>query len=531
MMFPRLRCLIVFLAVLVWLGLSPLSAQSESQEHNAVDSIVIGSKLFPESRILAEMMSQMIESETDIRVDRRLGLGGTMVCFQAMRSGDLDIYPEYTGTGLVTVLGLDLAQASPLRTYLTVAREFRDQFSLVWLEPWGFNNTYALALRQDTAEKLGIETISDLREHQDSLQVGVSHEFLSRPDGFPGLQKLYDLHLSQVRGLEHSLAYQAMATKDIDVTDAFSTDGELLRYNLKLLTDDRALFPPYQGAPIVRQEILLARPEIGEVLNKLAWRIDDEKMRRLNYRVQVDKVSIAQVAREFLQEEGLLEGSSGKSAGELNSQDSMFGELQSQIATTGRLTGQHLTLVGLSLGMAVLVGVPLGVFITRHRRFSQTVLSISGVIQTIPSIALLAFFIAVPGLGLGLRSAVLALFLYALLPIVRNTYTGILGIDPRLLESARGIGLTQRQILRVVEIPLATKTIMAGVRTSAVINVGVATLAAFIGAGGLGDPIVTGLQLNDPSLILWGAIPAALLALVVDKVLGMLETKLSPNGG
>lgn len=516
--------------ILAWVAWGPSFAQIESPEKPELGSIVIGSKLFPESRILAELMSQILESQTDLRVERRLGLGGTMVCVQAMKSGDLDVYPEYTGTGLVTVLGMDLPQADPLRTYLTVAREFRERYNLVWLEPWGFNNTYALALRKETAEKLGIETISALRDHQDSLQVGVSHEFLSRPDGFPGLSKTYGLQLSQIRGLEHSLAYQAMANKNIDVTDAFSTDGELLRYDLKLLVDDRALFPPYQGAPIIRGEVLQSRPEIAEVLNKLAWRIDDEKMRQLNYRAQVENVSIPEVAREFLLEEGLLKDSEGDGVA-TDKDEKKFSELQAQIASTGRLTGQHLTLVGLSLGMAVLVGVPLGVFITRHRGLSQTVLSISGVIQTIPSIALLAFFIAVPGLGLGLRSAVLALFLYALLPIVRNTYTGILGIDPRLLEAARGIGLTEQQILRVVELPLATKTIMAGVRTSAVINVGVATLAAFIGAGGLGEPIVTGLQLNDPYLILWGAIPAALLALLVDKVLALLETRLSPNGG
>lgn len=524
----KLRCLSTLLIILFWVGLSPVAAQPADQQDD-LTTVIIGSKLFPESRILAELMSQIIELETDLTVERRQGLGGTMVCLQAMRGGDLDIYPEYTGTGLVTILGVDLPEADPLRTYLTVQRGFRDQFDLEWLEPWGFNNTYALALRKETVEKLGLETISDLKEHEDTLRVGVSHEFLSRQDGFPGLEKVYGLELSHIRGLEHSLAYQAMANENIDVTDAFSTDGELLRYDLELLIDNRSLFPPYQGAPVVRGEVLRARPDIAKVLNRLAWHLDDDKMRHLNYLVQVENKSIPEVAREFLLEEGVLSDANLK-ASLVDEGQQALSKLQSQIATTGRLTGQHLTLVGLSLGMAVLVGVPLGVFITRYPKLSQTVLSISGVIQTIPSIALLAFFIAVPGLGLGLRSAVLALFLYALLPIVRNTYTGILDIDERLLEAARGIGLTQRQILRVVELPLATRTIMAGVRTSAVINVGVATLAAFIGAGGLGDPIVTGLQLNDPYLILWGAIPAAILALIVDKLLGMLETRFSPNG-
>lgn len=529
-MFKKICRWSILTVISVVLLLSSVQAQQAGSDKTKLDTVVIGSKLFPESRILAELMAQLLEARTDLQVERKLGLGGTMVCFQAMRSGDLDIYPEYTGTGLVTVLGIDLPQADPLRTYLAVSREFREKFRLVWLEPWGFNNTYALALRRDTAEELGLETISDLKEYQGSLEVGVSHEFLSRPDGFPGLSSTYGLEFANIRGMEHSLAYQAIANKNIDVTDAFSTDGELLRYDLKLLTNDRSLFPPYQGAPIIRGEVLEARPEVEEILNSLAWRLDNDKMRKLNFRVQEEKISIPQAARDFLLEEGLLEKHEVAGRAVSGNENEAFSKLQRQIATTGRLTGEHLTLVGLSLGLAILVGVPLGIFITRHQQLSQAVLSISGIIQTIPSIALLAFFIAVPGLGLGLRSAVLALFLYALLPIVRNTYTGILQIDPRLLEAARGIGLTERQILRVVELPLATKTIMAGVRTSAVINIGVATLAAFIGAGGLGEPIVTGLQLNDPYLILWGAVPAAVLAVMVDKALGLLELKLAPNG-
>lgn len=523
----RKRSLPIFLFLFFSL-LGPTLAQLDLERPNESDhTIVVGSKLLPESRILAELMSQLLEAHTDFDVVRRLGLGGTMVCFQAMQNGEIDIYPEYTGTGAVTILELDLKLRDPLQTFLVVSRGFRKRFNITWLEPFGFNNTYVLAVHKDVASQFGLETISDLKEVEETVNVGVSHEFLNRADGFPGLQDVYDLNFANIRGMEHSLAYQAVDSRNIDVLDAFSTDGELMRYDLTLLEDDRLLFPPYHGAPLIRQEVLSAHPQIREVLTKLAWRLDDETMRGLNYRVQEEKISIAEVARDFLTEEGLLGEVSVSQEAEAGG---FFSYLQQRAGKTLSLTVEHLTLVGLSLGLAILVGLPLGIFITRYQRFAQPVLSLSGIIQTIPSIALLAFFIAVPGLGLGLRSAVVALFLYALLPIVRNTYTGIQEVDPKLLEAARGIGLTERELLTIVELPLAVRTIMAGVRTSAVINIGVATLAAFIGAGGLGEPIVTGLQLNDPYLILSGAVPAALLAVVVDKALGLLEGGLTPGG-
>lgn len=520
------RLFSVLLALWAALSCGVLAQQpSDSKAPASPKTVTVASKLFPESRILAEIMSQLLEEHADLKVVRKQGLGGTMVCFQALQQGDVDIYPEYTGTGLVTILNEDPAAADPLRTFLQVSQEFQKRYNLVWLSPFGFNNTYALALRKDVAEELGLQTISDLKPYQESLRVAVSHEFLSRPDGFPGLQKTYGLNFSNIKGMEHSLAYQAVASGKVDLIDAYSTDGELERYDLTLLVDDRSLFPPYHGAAIVRAELLEEHPEVRDALESLAWLLDDEAMRRLNFSLQEEKKPLPEVARDFLLQAQLL-GEQGASApGALET--SAFG---GSLRETVRLMGEHLNLVGLSLGLAIIVGVPLGILITRYQHISQAVLSVAGIIQTIPSIALLAFFIAIPGLGLGLRSAVLALFLYALLPIVRNTYTGILQVDSKLLEAARGIGLTQREILRIVELPLATPTIMAGIRTSAVINIGVATLAAFIGAGGLGDPIVTGLQLNDPHLILSGAVPAALLAIVVDKSLGLLESRLAPRG-
>jgi osmoprotectant transport system permease protein len=191
---------------------------------------------------------------------------------------------------------------------------------------------------------------------------------------------------------------------------------------------------------------------------------------------------------------------------------------------------QHMWLTAMAVLLAIAVAVPLGIYLTRNERLSPGVLAAAGVVQTVPSLALLAFMIPIPGLGLGARSAIAALFLYAVLPIIRNTYTAIKEVDADLLEAARGMGLKSGQILRRVELPLATRTIMAGIRTATVISIGIATLAAFIGAGGYGDPILTGLQLNDVPLILSGAIPAALLALVVDFILARVENRLVPRG-
>lgn len=498
----------------------------------AQDTITVASKNFAESQVLGEIMAQMLEAHTELKVLRRLGLGGSKFCFEATVAGQVDCYPGYTGTGAVTILKLEGEQRDPLRTYLEVKRGFEEGYGLTWLQPLGFNNTYVLAVREDTARELGLEKVSDLQGLESQIKPGVSHEFLNRPDGFPGLKKSYGLSFPDATGVDHGLAYQAIANGRTDLIDAYSTDGELLRYKLKALRDDKRFFPPYDAAPVIRVDVIEKHPEVKEALNRLGFQIDEETMQRLNYQVQEEKKPIPQVASEFLVGKGLLrvdQAVKGAAAGGDRSKG-FFGFMLSRMGKTFSLTKRHLYLTTLSLGLAIGLGVPVGIFITRFPVLAQPVLGVAGVIQTVPSIALLAFMIPVPGLGLGTRSAIAALFLYALLPIVRNTFTGIQEVDAGLLEAARGMGLTDRQLLTIVELPLATRTIMAGVRTSAVINVGVATLAAFIGAGGLGDPIVTGLQLNDTNLILAGALPAALLAIGVDQTLGLVERWLSPKG-
>lgn len=489
------------------------------------EPVVVGSKNFTESCVLGEVMAQMIEAHTDIRVERRINLGGTLVCFEALKKGAIDLYAEYTGTGWVEVLHEPGPVGDPLHTYLEVAKGYRDLWHIEWLLPFGLDNTYAIAMREAQAEKLGITTISGLKPHAGELSAGFSIEFMNRDDGWPGLQKAYDLHLQQVRALEHGLAYRAIMAGDIDLIDAYATDAKLLRYPLRTLRDDRGFFPPYNAAPIVRQDTLAAHPELRPLLERLAFRLPDDEIRRLNYRVEEDGLSFAAAAREWLAAEKLI-GDAGPPP-EPTRGGGFFALMASRASETMRLVIQHLGLTAIAVLLAAATAIPIGIAVTRHRAARQLALGAAGVLQTIPSLALLAFMI--PLLGLDVSAAVAALFLYALLPILRNTVTGLQEVDPDLVEAARGMGLRDRQILRYVELPLALRTIMAGVRTAAVISIGVATLAAFIGAGGLGEPIVTGLYLNDVDLILTGAVPAALLAIAADIVLGRVEVWLAPR--
>ncbi len=500
------------------------------------ETLVIGSKDFTESRLLGEIMAQVIENNTTWKVERRLGLGGTMICFSALREGEIDLYAEYTGTGLVAILKQHPG-ADPLYSYYHVRQEFQQDFGLDWLDPFGFNNTYALAMRRDQADQLGIRRISDLNGHPE-LRIGFNHEFLNREDGWVGLRETYDLSLPEPRGIGHGLVYPAIAEGQLDLVNVYTTDGKLEQYDLTVLEDDRLFFPSYHAAPLIRLDLLDRAPELRQALAGLSFSLSDERMRQLNAEVEIHGHPIAEVATKFLRflDEGRLDelyysatGVVAAATAPPSARSQGFQVLMhSRLGATLGLLWEHLRLTGISVLLACAFGVPLGITIVYWRALSAPVLWITGIIQTIPSLALLAFMI--PLLGLGFPAAIAALFLYALLPIVRNTFTGIKNVDADLLEAARGMGLTRWQMLRLVQLPLATGTIMAGVRTSTVISVGVATLAAFVGAGGLGEPIVTGLQLNDVNLILTGALPAALLAVLIDFALGRVERRLAPRG-
>jgi osmoprotectant transport system substrate-binding protein/osmoprotectant transport system permease protein len=485
------------------------------------ERFVVASKNFTESRILGELIAQTVAAHTDLEVEHRANLGGTLLCWQALEAGQIDAYPEYTGTAWAVVLGETGQLTDPLQTFLTVQRESRRRFDVEWLDPFGFENSYALVMNESLAAELGVQRISDLAQLGGDLRAGFSVEYLNREDGWPGLRDHYGLDFADVRGMEHALTYEAIAAGEIDVLDAYTTDAKLFRYPLRVLTDDLNFYPPYHAVPVVRGATVREHPELTAALARLAFAVTEPRMVQMNHAVEVDRRAFEDVANEFLVEAGILEPEDRKVTS---------GTTSLSAGAIALLALEHIWLTLIAVVLASLIAIPVGIAIAQRRTAERVALGFASTVQTIPSLALLAFLIAVPGLGLSTRSAIFALTLYALLPILRNTHAGLAGVAPELIDAARGMGLTERQVLLRVQLPLATRTILAGVRTATVISIGVATLAAFIGAGGLGEPILTGLYLNDISLILAGAIPAALLALLADRVLAALERALTPRG-
>ncbi len=483
--------------------------------------VIVASKPFGESFLLAEMFAQLLEHH-GIRVDRRPGLGATEIAFSALRANEIDVYPEYTGTGLLAILG-EPPRSDPDEVYARVAGEFERRFGVRWLPPLGFSNSYAIAVRRETAEQYGLRTLSDLARVAPQLVAGFTPDFIGRPDGLPGLEGAYGIRPRAVRALLAAVKYRALAEGRVDVIDGYETDGFIARYDLVVLLDDRGFFPAYDAAAIVSPRVARDRPDVVAALTRLSARLTEESMRALNERIEVAGEPIPEVARAALRDLALL-GDSAQAAPASSVGSGAGRQRSTDTRTLASLTGRHLLLVGVSLGAAILLALPLGLALGRVPGAAEPVIRIVGAVQTIPGIALLAFMI--PLLGIGVVPALVALLLYSIFPILRNTYTGIREADPNAVNAARALGMTDTQLLRHVRLPLAAPVIMAGIRTAAVINVGTATLAAFIGAGGLGDPIVTGLALSDTGLILSGALPAAALALLVDVGLGAGERRL-----
>lgn len=472
-----------------------------AQETEEQLSITVGSKNFNENYILAEVISQLFEN-AGYAVDRNFGMTGTMVIYQALRNGDVDVYIEYTGTIAQVILN------NSGETRFDILNNQLAADGIEALESIGFNNTYALALKREFANELGIGTVSELALQPD-IAMGFSVEFLNRADGWPGLVETYGFSQQPI-GMDHGLAYQAIDEGTIDVTDAYSTDGDLDLFELTILEDDLNFFPSYYAVPLISSAMTT---EARRIIANLAGRIDDARMRDLNGRVLLDSKSFAQVAGEFLEEEGLVAFNQNISALTSNMWSNLL---------RNTLVHLQLTFIALSLGCAV--GLPLGITIYRSKKLSRWMLYSAGLMQTIPSIALLALFI--PLFGIGQTPAIIVLFLYSLLPILRSTITALLTIDPALKRVAEALGMTRVQQLTHVLVPLALPNVLSGIKTAAIISIGTATLAAFIGAGGLGQPIVTGLALNNTSLILQGAIPAACLAILTELLFEMLERAL-----
>ncbi len=490
-------------------------------------AIVIGSKPFTENRLLAEIIAQLLEADPELKdqkIERQLNLGATGIIFDALQQGAIDLYPEYTGTALTALLN-EAVISDPETAWQRVHAQFSSRYQLDWLPPLGFNNTYALMMQADQAAALGLESVSDLKGKD--LKIGLTHEFLARADGWPGLVKRYQLDFepSQVRGMEHGLAYTALLDNQIDLMDAYSTDGKIKKYGLRLLRDDLHYFPPYQAAIVVRQESLKQYPSLRPTLEKLSGRLDETQMQALNAQVEEDSLPLAQVAREYLEQANLVQKAAQTQ--QLADNRLLSGFLWNQRQQIWTYIQEHLTLTGLAVLLATCLGQPLGVGIARYPGVGKYLMGTIGLLQTIPGLAMLGFL--VPVMGTGFAPALVALTLYALLPIVRNSYTGMREVPAELIEAAQGLGLTPTQILFKIELPLAATVMMAGIRTATVITIGTATLAAFIGAGGLGDPIITGLSLKNMYWILMGVIPAALLAILADLLLAGIERRLSPQ--
>jgi osmoprotectant transport system permease protein len=412
------------------------------------------------------------------------------------------VYPEYTGTLREEILAGGARSDADVRAALA-ARGVRMG------APLGFDNTYAVAMKEERAAALGIAAIGDLVRHP-TLRFGFTSEFMDRKDGWPALRDRYRLPQRDVRGLDHDVAYRALVRGDIAATDLYSTDAEIAEYGLRVLRDDRDHFPEYAAIYLYRAAL---DPRATSALQTLAGRIDAPCMIAMNARAKLEGVPEAIVARDVLAQ--------------------LYGT-RSEVHVSALLerlvhrTREHLTLVGVSLLCAVLVALPLGIVAARRPRLGQGLLGVAGVLQTIPSLALLVLMI--PLLGIGTPPALAALFLYSLLPIVRNTQAGIGAIPGEQRDSAEALGLSSWERLRFVELPMATPAILAGVKTSAVINVGTATLGALIGAGGYGQPILTGIRLDDPALILEGALPAAGLALLMQAAFELIERRCVPAG-
>ncbi len=493
----RLRLLIALL--LLSLVVSPTLQAKEPK-------LVVGSKKsFTESIIWGEILKHVAES-CSLKAEHKQ-VSGTQLLFKALQRGEIDVYADYTGTLASEVLAQDnIRDEEALRASLASR-------GIGVTGHMGFSNNYALGMKEALGKERKLSKISDLAlpENED-LKFGFSDEFMKRGDGWPGLQRRYGLK-QQPRGMDHNLALRGIESSTLDVTDLFSTDPEIQLHHLHVLEDDLGYFPSYHCVVLYRLDLAERSPQLVEALQKLVGSMDNARMTEMNALVQLNGKSEDEVAARFLQEKVGLDVQAHKHP--------IYADIL-------RYTLDHLLLVGASLFSAIVVAIPLGIWARTRPRAGKFILAIVGIVQTLPSLAVL--MVMVPILGLTPQSAIVALFLYSLLPIVRNTYQGLTEIPANFRESAEVLGLPSRARLWLIELPLASPSIMAGIKTAAVINVGTATLGAFIGAGGYGEPIQTGLRLNNPWLIAQGAIPAAILAVTIQWLFDFAERFVVPKG-
>lgn len=510
----------------------------------AAEPLRIGSKRFTESYILAEILAQTARAgDPAAAVELKQGLGNTAIVHAALKAGSIDVYAEYLGTIEREILG-HATTGAPLAQLQAELRPL----GLAIDVPLGFNNGYALAMRSARARALGLTAVSQLKG-QPALRLGLSNEFLGRADGWPGLSRRYALPQTPT-GLDHGLAYRALADDQIDVTDVYTTDAQIAALDLTVLADDAGFFPRYDAVLLYRVDLPRRHPRAWAALQTLRGRIDEAAMIAMNAQAEIQRQPFDAIARAFLakprsQAGGALAAASASASGSAPTSASISTaastpasasspRLEPGVARStsglwariagpdlGRLTAQHLTLVLGAVGLATLVGVPLAVALHPWPRWREALLAACALLQTVPSLAMLALLIWAMD-RIGPVPALVALTLYALLPVLRNCTVGLSEVPLGLTTAGRALGLTRGQVLRSIQLPLALPVMLAGLRTATSLSVGTATMAAFIGAGGYGERIVTGLALNDQALLLAGALPAAALALALEAAFGVM---------
>ena len=527
---------LVAVAVLMPIASSASGAATVRAAAPAADAGIlrIGSKRFTESYILAEILAQQAATAMAAAPEIRQGLGNTAIVYEALRSGAIDLYPEYTGT-----IAREILKRPETAGDMTALNAALAPLGLGVAIPLGFQDGYALAMRGRAAAADRIVSLADLASHP-ALRLGLSNEFLGRADGWPGLAARYRLP-QQPRALDHGLAYEALAGGQVDVIDIYTTDARIAELGLAVLKDSDGYFPRYDAVVLYRLDVLRRFPHAWAALAQLRGRIDEPAMIAMNGQAEQKGVGFATIARDFLARAST--GSSAPASGAApgiaarttlpapQPPQSAAAAADSKLAASpasfsgrgfwsklfgpdlGRLTRQHLLLVVVSVTLAALIAVPLALWVQHRPHWRGVALGAAGLMQTVPSLALLAVLISLTG-AIGLLPALLALTAYAVLPILRNTSTALEGVAPGLRMAAMALGMRHSQQRRLVELPIALPVILAGVRTATSIAIGTATIAAFIGAGGYGERIVTGLALNDRGLLLAGAIPAAALALL-----------------
>lgn len=486
------------------------SLSSPASVDQSAKTIRIGGKAFTEGYILSEALALLFEQE-GYKVERYPGLAGTMMAYEALSSSKIDLYPEYSGTISEVIL-----KVKDVRTPEQFGQELSSK-KLIASKPFGFNNSYAFAGPSKILQKNRFQKISDLKKWPG--KIAMSHEFFYREDGWKFIKDRYQLSLKPV-SMEHTFVYSAVESGEADFAVVYSTDGQLSQLDWSLLEDDLQFFPQYQPMALFKHEAPAEWVAIADLLKNT---INEATIRELNSLVDEKQLSYQQAAKELLFQIGLAKHKS-----------SILGRIESGAGRESvvrrvrwsrlfKLAGEHLVLVLGSALFAAFIAIPTGVFLLKAPRIAAFVLAGVGVLQTIPSLALLVYMI--PFFGVSKTSAVVALFLYSLLPILQNTYSGLKAVDPVLLETARGLGLYPREIFWAVRWPLALPFVLAGLRVALVINVGTATIAAFIGAGGLGELIVQGLTLNDLWLMQQGAMPAALMAIFINILFQGIERR------